>query len=262
VTRKVAIVGFADSYAHAPFEDPSVEIWGINELHRYVVRWDRWFELHARESFEIKGNRDQEAHVNWLRAQPPVGHPDYKPVYMRERFGDIPAGQVLPLEALAERFFGQHGWPPYFTSSIGFMLAMAIAEGRDAQHRPISDDAVGWIGLYGIDLASDTEYADQRPNAEYFIGLARGLGIEVVIADGSALLRSNYIYAFETREEKEGVNGRTFLIHRMLEIEEQRNKVISTLNHLDGLKEECEYHLKRLQHAGRGVQLKAPGVAA
>jgi hypothetical protein len=37
--RKVAIVGFADSYALAPFDDAGVEIWGINELHRYLPRW-------------------------------------------------------------------------------------------------------------------------------------------------------------------------------------------------------------------------------
>jgi hypothetical protein len=67
--RRVAIVGFADSYALAPFDEAVVEIWGINELHRYLPRWDRWFELHSREAFEVKGSRDQEAHVNWLRAQ-------------------------------------------------------------------------------------------------------------------------------------------------------------------------------------------------
>lgn len=264
MTRRVAILGFADSYALAPFEDRSVEIHGINELHRYLPRWDRWYELHARESFEIKGNRDQEAHVNWLRAQKPVGHPEHKPIFMRELFPDIPAGVVLPLEWLSDRFFGRFGQRPYFTSSIGYMLAMAIAEGRDEAFTPIDDTAVGWIGLYGIDLASDTEYGEQRPNAEYFIGLARGLGIEVVIADGSALLRGDHLYGFESREAKEGVNGEMFLRTRIVEIEEQRNKVISTLNHLDGLKEECEYHLKRLQHARRGVQLqvKAPGGVA
>src|SRR5204862_1461795 len=96
------------------------------------------------------------------------------------------------------------------TSSIGYMLAMAIAEGRDADFKPLNEDAVSWIGLYGIDLASDTEYGEQRPNAEYFIGLGRGLGITVEIAEGSALLRADHVYGFETRAEKEGVNGETF----------------------------------------------------
>jgi hypothetical protein len=253
--RKVAIIGFADSYAKAPFDDLSVECWGINELHKYLPRWDRWYELHSREAFEVLGDRNQEAHVAWLRSQPGVGQPGHKPIFMRELFADIPAGIRLPLEELSDRFFTRFGQRPYFTSSIGYMLAMAIAEGRNAQFEPIDEDAVGWIGLYGIDLASDTEYAEQRPNAEYFIGLARGLGIEVVIAEGSALLRADHLYGFESRQEKEGVNGEAFLSTRIREIEQQRDKAISQLNTLDGMKDEAIYHLKRLQHARRGVQL-------
>lgn len=262
MSRKVAIMGFADSYAHAPFDDQSVEVWGINELHRYLPRWNRWFELHRRENFEIKGDRDQQAHVNWLRSQKPVGDPEHKPVFMREIFADIPAGVVYPLAHMSDRFFARFGERPYFTSSIGFMLAMAIDEGRDENFVPINDQAVSWIGMFGIDLASQTEYGEQRPNAEYFIGLARGLGITVHIAEGSALLKGDHIYGFESREEKEGLNGEGFLQKRVAEIEDQRNKVICTLNTLDGMKDECLYHLKRFEYARRGVQLKDPGAAA
>src|SRR3954469_24577871 len=99
--RRVAIVGFADSYALAPFDDASVEIWGINELHRYLPRWDRWFELHGRESFEIKGDRNQAAHVQWLGSHPPVGDAAHKPIFMRELFADIPAGVVYPVQEMA-----------------------------------------------------------------------------------------------------------------------------------------------------------------
>ena len=255
--QQVAILGFADSYALAPFERPDVSIRGLNELHRYCVRWDQWYELHSREAFEIKGHRDQEAHVNWLRAQPGVGQPGHRPIFMRELFADIPAGVRLPLEWLSDRFFGRFGQRPYFTSTIGYMLAMAIAEGRDEHFNPIDDTAVEWIGLYGIDLASDVEYTDQRPNTEYFIGLARGLGIQVEIAEGSALLRSDHLYGFETREDKEGCNGETFLRTRIQELETQRGTCIDTLKQLDGMRDECEFHLKRLQHARRGVTLKA-----
>lgn len=254
--RKVALIGFAESYADAPFEDASVEVWGLNELHRYLPRWDRWFELHRRENFEIRGDRQQEQHVAWLRQQPAVGAVGHRPIYMREIFPDVPAGVRYPLEEMTTRFFGRTGEGAYFTSSIGFMLAMAIAAGRDADGRVIDEDAAyGWIGLYGIDLASHVEYADQRPNAEYFIGLARGLGIEVAIAKRSALLKSDHVYGFENRDEMEGVNGLGFLNKRLIEIEEQRNKVICTLNTLDGMKDEVAYHLQRFEHARRGVQI-------
>ncbi len=254
--RKVALIGFAESYADAPFHDASVEVWGLNELHRYLPRWNRWFELHRRENFEIRGDRQQEQHVAWLRQQVPVGQFGHRPVYMREIFEDIPAAVRYPLEAMTAKFFGRTGEGAYFTSTIGFMLAMAIAEGRDDQFRPIDEDsAFGWIGLYGIDLASNVEYADQRPNAEYFIGLARGLGITIEIAKRSALLKSDHVYGFENRDEMDGVNGVTFLQKRLAEIEEQRNKVICTLNTLDGMRDEVDYHLKRFEHHRRGVQI-------
>jgi hypothetical protein len=48
----------------------------------------------------------------------------------------------------------------------------------------------------------------------------------------------------------------------MAEIEEQRNKVICTLNTLDGMRDEVDYHIKRIEHARRGVVLKDPGAAA
>jgi hypothetical protein len=182
--------------------------------------------------------------VRWLREQPPVGHPDHKPIFMRELFADIPAGVRLPLEDLTTFFFGSRGWPPYWASSIGFMLGMAIMAGRDAQMRPVSDEAVSWIGLYGIDLAASSEYADQRPNAEYFIGLAQGLGIQIEIAPGSALLKNDHVYGFETREEKEGVNGLAFLRTRLAELEEQRNKTICALNTFDGMRDEIVYHIQ------------------
>lgn len=260
--RKVAILGFADTYAEAPFDDASVEIWGLNELHRYLPRWDRWFELHRRQNFEVLGDRAQDQHVAWLKQQAAVGQRGHRPIFMREVFPDIPACVRYPLEMMTEKFFARFGEGAYFTSSIGFMLAMAIAEGRDEEFRPIDETAVDWIGLYGIDLASSVEYQDQRPNAEYFIGLARGLGITVTIASKSALLKSDHVYGFENRDELEGVNGLTFLQQREREIEDQRNKVIGTLNTLDGMVDEVRYHIERIKHARRGVQMPVAGVRA
>jgi hypothetical protein len=68
--KKVAIVGFAESWKLAPFTDPLVEIWGLNELWKYVPRWDRWFELHDADTLGVT-NRDLsegevKRHLEWL----------------------------------------------------------------------------------------------------------------------------------------------------------------------------------------------------
>ena len=54
------------------------------------------------------------------------------------------------------------------------------------------------INIYGVDMSQDTEYAAQRPSCEYYIGLAKGQGIEVNIPLDSDLLKSSEIYGYHT----------------------------------------------------------------
>lgn len=234
---KVALVGFAKSYKDAPYDDPTWEIWGINELWKYLHRWDRWFELHKRDVFAHEGNRDQAAHVAWLQQQGPE-----RPIYMLEQSADIPASVPYPLQAMAERFFP--GQPrAYFTSTISYMLALAIAEGFDE------------IALYGIDLASDIEYAQQRAAAEYLIGVARGMGRTVTIAPGSALLKCEGLYGYDQKlNEKDRPLTVAWHRARVQEITEQRAKTMDLLHHHDGLLQEAAYHLQLAEQIDRGVQ--------
>jgi hypothetical protein len=83
-------------------------------------------------------------------------------------------------------------WGTYFTNSISWMLAYAIAQVEWA----VGDGAE--IGIYGVDMAVGGsvggEYAFQRPSCEYFIGVARGMGIDVTIAPASDLLKAADVY--------------------------------------------------------------------
>jgi hypothetical protein len=109
-------------------------VWGLNELHKYVPRWDRWFELHDAETLGVSHRNLTEGevkrHLDWLTAQP-AG----KPIYMQPQFcdGRFPAATPLPIDDLIAQF-GR-----YFTSTIGYMLGMAIRDGyeldRDVRDR-------------------------------------------------------------------------------------------------------------------------------
>lgn len=244
---KVALVGFAASIKETPVSDESIEIWGLNEVWKYLARWDRWFELHPRAVFAKEGDRDQAAHLAWLQAQPAD-----KPIYTLERFDDIPGSRPYPLREMTERFFP--GQPQgYFTSTISYMLALAIAEGFQ------------WIGLYGIDLASDSEYSSQRPAAEYLIGVARGLGLQVEIAPGSALLRAPALYGYDQLPNEKGHPlGRHWLELRMKELTakrakvlEQHNQCLDAMHTLDGAIEQVHFQLKVLSAFERGVAIEA-----
>lgn len=170
---KVAIVGLSPSTRHLiPWD---WEVWGLPWDPEYF-RLDRFFEMHDRELLE----------------QPEALRPaDYwerlaylSPVYMQRRWDDLPGAVPFPLRDVQETVF--KGFPraqwatgfqgDWYNSSPAYMLALAIHEGAET------------IGLYGIDVRDDSEFAYESPCLEYLIGLAVGRGIEVVIPEGPTAL--------------------------------------------------------------------------
>ena len=238
-TRKqVALCGFAESYKDAPFDNPAIEIWGLNELHKYLPRWNRWFEVHDDETLGVSkrdlSEGEMKRHLDWLSRD----HGD-KPIYMQPQFcgGRFPNAVPLPLEALVARF--KRG--KYYTSSIAYMLAVAIMDGYD------------WIGLYGIDLASDTEYGDQRPCAEYYTGVADGMGLEVVIAPGAAMCKAGHLYGFE-QPLKANPMFDAVRAHRA-NLQKKHEEALALLNTLDGAIQETDNFLKFPVFKERGVTM-------
>ena len=200
----------------------------MNELYKLIPRWDAWFELHDTaylgKTARVEDPQEPERHVNWLRAQ--AGD---KPIYMLKRWADIPASVAYPIDAMTERF-GR-----YFTSTVGYMLALAIARIVDARQDPKVAEPGEWIGLYGIDLASDTEYLYQRPNAEYFIGLARGLGIEVSVPETAAVTHAAGLYGFEPPPQEAGLISDWFLRSELRKMREKADAMLAHINTLDGV---------------------------
>jgi hypothetical protein len=177
--KKVAILGFAPHWELAPFNDKSFEIWGLNDLYNSIPRWDRWFEIHDWEVYEldkIYARQDGSSHVEGLKKL-------NCPVYMVKHYEDIPNSIPYPIEK-AIKFFNTR----YFTNTISMMIALAIMEGFQEIH------------IYGVDMAVGSEYGEQRPSCEYFIGEAKGRGITVYIPPEADLLQTAFIYGFEDRQ--------------------------------------------------------------
>ncbi len=168
-SRKVAVVGFARGTRHqAPFFDPNVEIWGLNELYLHLPRFSRWFQMHDRKTFE-GGFRDEE-HFKWLRNCK-------KPIYMPELHPDIPCSVRYPIEEIEAELGG------YFTCSVAYMVALAIYERFDE------------IGLFGTDFIFKVDSGKQKECIEYFLGLAKGKGIRVHLGEDTRLLRGGRFQA-------------------------------------------------------------------
>jgi len=202
--KKVAIVGTSMSWMKAPYEDESVEIWGVNNgfINLGDKRKTRWFDVHT-----IEHREDGRWYRRWdhnFRGQT-VGDyiEDLKklecPVYMQQEWPEIPNSKRFPIEQVTG-YFGS-----YITNSIAMQFAYALTEG------------FGEIQLWGIDMSHGTEWAYQRPNCEYFIGLAVGLGVKVLVPDESDLLKTLYIYAYGERDKNAFV--------KKAEILEKNNKI-------------------------------------
>lgn len=166
--RKIAILGkCSNSRSDAPLALNEWEIWGLGW--DPLPRCDRYFEMHQNWRNFLGGGEAAESHKAWLAGLT-------VPVYMARREADIPMSVAYPMVEV-RRLAGctRHG-TAYLESSIAYMMALAILEGADR------------IGIWGCDLSTGGEYAYQRPNMEYLIGLARGRGIAVYVPAQNALL--------------------------------------------------------------------------
>lgn len=184
---KVCIVGCADTKHMTPFHQPDeYEFWGVNNLFLTLPGkpFTRWFEIH------------QVTHEEgvWLRR----GKPDFRgqpveeylkslsklpcPVYMQNANPLVPNAVPYPMAEIVGNF------GTYFTNTISWEIALAIHEGFKE------------IRIYGVDMAVDTEYFWQRPSCEYFLGVAKGLGINVWMPDACDLLKNRFLYGFQEHQ--------------------------------------------------------------
>jgi hypothetical protein len=186
-TRKIAILGFGETVKDCPWRDPSWELWAMNGFWRaakpdYAVdvpeeRYSLWFDMHSAEFTKAYGQTAGfgDAQHEWLKKPHPFT------VLMLDDCPEYPSVQGFPVDAVAAAL-GRD----YFTSTIAYALTFALMQPDIAE-----------IGLWGIDLVHDTEYSDQRPCAEYWIGRAEALGIKVTVHEQSALLKQRHRYGYE-----------------------------------------------------------------
>ena len=186
--KRIAILGTAPTWRDCPWDDPTLEVWALNDM--WVLnppRADRWFDLHplsqmyfANKHKKVQGHQvppgyfvRPEGHLEWLRKQT-------IPVYVQDaaQLGS-PSARTFP-KAEVEQMIG-----PYFASSPAWMVGLALLEGVTELH------------IYGIHLATEWEYLRQKPNLAFLLGLAAGRGVKLVLPTGSPLLTESHQYAYE-----------------------------------------------------------------
>jgi hypothetical protein len=217
---KVAIVGFATSSRDlAPFDDPSYEIWTLNQLYRHVPRSTRHFDIHCNWQ---EDNVEGTDHAGWIKDAP-------IPTYMMDAHPEFPNVVRYPIERVIK-----NAGIDYFTSTVAFEVGLAMAEGFKE------------IALFGIDLIVGTEYSVQKANLEFWLGMAHARGINVRIPCESALLKQQYRYGYE-REPDWGPLKLVEVGKRIEYLSTERAKKMALVNALDGaLAEDERWYVKKM----------------
>ena len=193
--KTVALVGMSPtSCALAPYNEPSekVEIWALNEMHAlpWLKRWDRWFQIHESKSWHrpsvMKYGIDQIPHLDWLRTD--HGHP----VYMQYWNDEVPNVVAYPLheicDVLLKNIKRGKKYIKYFTSTFAYMMGVALLEGRNP-YKP-EEKPFERIEVYGFEMTASEEFTEQKGCAEFWLGMAAGLGIEIYLPPNCVLLWS------------------------------------------------------------------------
>lgn len=235
----VAIVGFSPSNVEAPWADPVWEKWLCNRggLQPWAMAWDRHFDPHPIEWTKTHFTHELFAeYKSWLEQERPG-----QTVYHASKIGSAEPFPVAEALAIAGR--------KYLTSAIGYQIACAIHLGAKR------------IGLWGIDLKSDTEYGYERPNVEWLLGIAQGRGIEIVLPDVCALLNNDGnvpLYGID-EENTHLADVERMLSHRLGDINEyiptmntKNDAILRDMYIAEGARIQTEIYLANIRQARRG----------
>ena len=193
--RSVAILGFSPLTLPFVKNSKADEYWSLNHVFLLdglnIPRVDRLFELHKRTWYLRGEQQKSKKYSKWLKKEHPF------PIYMQEAELNpklIPSGVRYPLEEICKELLSglvrvdkdnmETIKEMYFTSTVAFMMALAIYEKFDQ------------IELYGVDMDSDTEWGYQKPCGEFWVGIALGRGIKVIVPEPSSIC-SAPVYGYE-----------------------------------------------------------------
>lgn len=198
---RVYIVGCAGSKDLVPWDDKEAEFWGVNNLYGVPLEgahYDRWFEIHNIWQSKVSGALIRRGE-KIFRGQPVneylQGLSMLKcPVYMQKFWPQlVPNSVQYPIEEVVKYFANDKGFgldvARYMTNTITYEIVLAIYEGFKE------------IFVYGVDMAVGTEYENQRPSCEFWLGVASGMGIKTFIPPEADLLKCRFMYGFEEEQE-------------------------------------------------------------
>jgi hypothetical protein len=241
MSKHIAICGTAEStVGDAPYDDPEWEIWASLNGMLHVKRVDVLFEMHE---MALLSDVDRQL----LAASD-------KPIFMREEHAEFKNSVAYPFDSIAGYFGSVNLW----TSSIAYMLALALSKRRGLAK-------LGKIGLWGIDVVAEGEYAHQRWALEYLIGWGRAKGVDIYVPPQSSLCKADYIYGLaqggSPNRKAQGIDVE-FLAAQIGRLEAEKQRIAQQMQLLanknsgvDGAIAQCQTLVDYVRHYERGGTL-------
>jgi len=154
------------------------DIWGINDGFGKAshIPFTHWFEIHDPSNYDVTEARQ----LRWMQNT-------NLPLYAHQKMLDalrMKNGRLFPYAEIMHKLDTS-----YFTSTIAWLMGFALS--REKYKR---------IDVLGVDMKHATEYEQQRPCMEYWIGYGKGLGIDVRIPPTSTLLGDGMLYGLGIHE--------------------------------------------------------------
>lgn len=151
------------------FTRTDCDIWLFNEAisnkgNTWAKRADAIFQMHIPTIWRNPKNRNDNGHHEWLKNQTEV-----PVIYMQEVYQDVPASVRYPIEQVLGLVANplEH----FLSSSVPQAIALAIVQGYKR------------IEVWGVAMETNTEYRWQREGVAFWMGFAKGRGIETHFAD-------------------------------------------------------------------------------
>ena len=183
----------------------SVELWTVNEGYTFLHRPPaRVFQMHPRnwrdderrlrnqgclpENVDAYCFGRNAKHIAWLQSAP-------CPVYCQRKWEDIPASMRYPFEAVRQcvGIGPEKNKRLYVTSTFGYAMALALAEHWTQGEA----GSIQEIKIAGIELYGGREGRWEKPNLEFYLGMAIAAGIRVTLPIGGTSLLNAPLYAIE-----------------------------------------------------------------
>ena len=212
--RPLTILGCGSTHAECDYTKG--EIWGVNGTYTFAKKLDKLFMTDTEEEvatcwYDV---------VKLVKAETTLILPaPYK------KFMDLGLNiELFPIDKIMERFPTR-----FYSNTIAYMLAYALFHTNSVQYeddlKPRVISGYNPIYFYGIDMLTHSTYIQEKGGVEYWMGIAFGMGVQVINTRGSATGKTynGKMYGAYGEWEEEQMKEGTFMPFDMMRVSKAAN---------------------------------------